>query len=81
MAEQITIYDILAKKERIKIQPEIWSCVKSCANFTNIRPDGSRDYFPIPGRVPRCVNLDFGESKVIENLWHTWCKNYKPKEK
>lgn len=78
--EQISLHDILPEKQRRYVQPEIWNCVKTCAKFTNVRPDGSKDYFPGPGNVPRCVNLKFGTSKTINNIWHSWCLNYKEKE-
>lgn len=78
--EQVSIYDILPEKQKYKVQPEIWSCMKTCANFTNVRPDGSKDYFVGHGNSPRCVNIKFGTSKTINNIWHSWCPNYKEKE-
>lgn len=78
--EQISIIDIMTKKERMKVQPEVWKCVRTCANFTNVFPDGSKDYFIGPGREPRCVKLEYWQTKSINNMWHSWCKNYKEKE-
>ena len=75
--EQITFFEVVSDKDREKITPEVWSCLRTCANFSNIYPDGSADYFPVT-HEPRCVNLNF-KSKLVRNYWHTVCKNYKPK--
>ena len=87
MCEQLSFNDIVTdKKERRKLTPEVWTCTETCANFTNIRKDGTADYFPERGGK-RCVTpfeqsgtkMDGWESKLINNTWHTWCKFYKPK--
>ena len=76
---QVSFYDIVTDKEKESITPEVWNCLDTCANFTNLNPDGSRDFFP-ETHEPRCTRMDFNKSKLINNVWHTTCKNYKPKE-
>ena len=85
MGEQVSLFDLTTdKKERRKITPEVWTCTETCANFTNIRKDGTADYFPERGGK-RCVtpfeqgDKDYWDTKLINNVWHTWCKYYKPK--
>lgn len=86
MSEQMSFLDIAEKEDIDKLTPEMWSCMKTCANFTNTFPDGSKDTF-FDGS-PRCIYglLKCGtsgkqiRSKVINNLWHVWCKFYKPKD-
>ena len=78
--EQISLHDILPEKQKHCVQPEVWRCVDTCANFTNIWPNGLEDFFPGPGNVPRCTRLKYGTTKVINNIWHCWCANYKEKE-
>lgn len=88
MAEQITFLDIVDKTEKEKLTPEIWNCQKTCKNFTNVFPDGDKDFF-FDGS-PRCCYPEayagFGSSgkqwknKVINNMWHSWCKCYIPKD-
>ena len=75
---QVSFYDIVSDKERESITPEVWDCLKTCVNFTNENPDGTRDYFP-ESKEPRCTRMCF-KSKLIDNYWHTICKNYKPRE-
>lgn len=75
---QVTFYDIVSDKEREDITPEVWGCIKTCANFTNVESDGSLDFFP-GTKEPRCTRTCF-KSKLINNFWHTKCQNYKPKE-
>lgn len=80
---QLSLYDIVSDKDKLAMTPEVWGCMKTCANFTNIDKDGIRDYFPSTGS-PRCVHSHRSKnwkSKVIDNLWHTWCLNYRPKER
>ena len=88
MPEQLSLLDIANKEDIDKLTPEMWDCMKSCANFTNKFPGGGRDYF-FDGS-PRCTyafHCGYGTSgkdmrnKVIDNMWHTWCKLYKPKER
>lgn len=81
--EQISMIDIVDPKDKFKFTPEVWSCMKTCANFTNITPDGIEDFFPMGGK--RCVTPSLlpgkedWHSEVIDNVWHTWCRCYKPK--
>lgn len=86
MAEQMTFFDIVVEKDKKKVTPQVWECMKTCANFTNIRPDGSADYFP-GTREKRCVTPKLTankktsdwQSELINNAWCTYCKCYKPK--
>ena len=81
--EQISLLEFVDKKDKKKLTPEVWSCMKTCANFTNITSDGFEDFFPMGGK--RCVTPSFVPGKedwyseVINNRWHTWCNCYKPK--
>lgn len=75
MSDQMTFYDLADKKDKELLTPQVWSCIKSCSNFSNIKEDGSEDYFPCT-RSPRCVNMDF-YSKLVNNYWITKCRNYK----
>lgn len=76
--KQISLYDIVNDKDKKAMTPEVWVCMETCANFTNVEPDGSLDFFP-ETNDPRCTQTDF-TSKLINNYWHTTCKNYKPRE-
>lgn len=88
MSEQVSLLDIVkSKNDRHTLTPEVWSCIKTCKNFTNVLPQGGRDYFP-GTKEPRCTyayHRSFGtsgqewESKIINNVWHTWCVLYQPK--
>ena len=75
---QISFYDLVNDKDRERMTPEVWNCLETCANFTNVEEDGSLDFFP-ETREPRCTRMCF-KSKLIDNVWHTTCKNYKPRE-
>ena len=75
MSNQISLLDVVDKKTRRVLIPEVWKCMETCSNFSCTYPDGSIDRFP-GTREPRCVNTDF-ESKLINNIWETKCKNYK----
>lgn len=85
--DQLSLFDVMDDKQKAAITPEVWECVHSCANFTNIYENGAHDYFPGPGQVPRCTACWKGgkngspnwESKIVDNVWHTICRNYKPK--
>lgn len=85
MSEQMSFLDIAEKEDIDKLTPEMWSCMKTCANFTDEFPDGEKDTFLDDS--PRCTYglLNCGtsgkdmRSKVINNMWHVWCKFYKPK--
>lgn len=80
MMEQIAIVDILDKKDKSSAIPEVWSCMESCAVFTDKFPQGGRDHFP-GTKTPRCIYAaDEWKSKLIDNVWHTWCMKYRPKE-
>lgn len=79
--KQLEIFDFIKKpKDRLALQPQVWECMKTCGNFTNVRPDGTKDFFPggAPNR-PRCVNCIM-KSKLIDNVWHCWCPNFKTRE-
>lgn len=78
---QVTLYDIVVgKKDKESLIPPVWDCVKTCANYTNINPDGTPDYF-FQSLKPRCVHMKL-KSKLIKSnqTWKTICTNYKPKE-
>ena len=84
--EQISLLEFVDKKDKEKLTPEVWSCMKTCANFIDVTPNGTKDTF-LDGS-PRCCIQDhtgYGssgkhwKSKVIDNRWHTWCIFYKPK--
>ena len=75
--DQVTLFDLVNENDREKITPGVWDCLDTCANFTNLNADGTRDYFP-ETREPRCTNMCF-KSRLINNYWRTTCKNYKPK--
>lgn len=75
---QLSFYDLVNDKDRAKMTPEVWSCVETCGNFTNVNSDNSLDYFP-ETNTPRCTRMCF-KSKLIDNVWHTICTNYKPRE-
>lgn len=75
MCEQITIDEIVGKKDKDILTPAVWDCMKTCSNFSAILPDGSIDYFPCT-HEKRCVNMDF-KSKLVNNYWITHCNNYK----
>ena len=75
--DQVTLFDLVNEKDRENITPGVWDCMDTCANFTNLEADGTRDYFP-ETREPRCTNMCF-KSRLINNYWRTTCKNYKPK--
>lgn len=85
---QMSLFDITDDKQKIAMTPEVWNCVDSCANFTNIHENGLPDYFPGPGNVPQCVACMKGgnagspnwDKKIIDNIWHVYCRNYRPKE-
>ena len=84
MSNQLSFFDIVDEKDKLTLTPEVWKCMETCANFTNIDRYGIPDYFPGPGNHPRCVHAHRSKnwkSKVINNVWHTWCLNYSPKEK
>ena len=88
--EQLSILDLVKDhKDMEALIPKRWSCMKTCANFTNELPGGGRDYFPGTGS-PRCTYAywrGYGVSgkeikdRLIDNVWHTWCTLYKPKER
>lgn len=78
MCEQISIADIVGKKDKEILTPTVWACLETCANFSAVMPDGSIDYFPST-REKRCVNTDF-KSKLVNNAWITRCNNYKRRE-
>jgi hypothetical protein len=75
MSEQLTIIDLASDKDKELLTPQVWSCLRTCKNFSNINPDGSRDFFPC-SKEPRCINTDF-YSKLVNNYWITKCRNYK----
>lgn len=78
--KQMNLFGILPDKEKRKIKPEVWKCMDSCANFTNVFPDGTKDYFIGPGRRARCVKLEYERTISVDNMWHSYCKHYEPKE-
>lgn len=89
--KQLSLLDVVKdKKDKDILTPECWECYKTCAHFTNTFPDGSKDYFISPPNAPRCVYhllIDgYGTSgkdirnKVIDNVWHSWCVLYEPKD-
>ena len=79
---QMTFADIVPE-----LQPQWTDCFKTCKNFSNDLPGGGKDYFMDWGRgvpdkrYPRCVIGMHAKmkSKLIDNLWHTWCPHYEPK--
>jgi hypothetical protein len=84
--EQISLLEFVDKKDKEKLTPEMWSCMKTCANFTDDLGNGLKDTF-FDGSPRCCIEFHTGEglsgkhmkSKVIDNIWHTWCIHYKPK--
>ena len=87
MKGQLSLLDIVKEtKDKDTLTPEWVDCFKSCKNFTNTFSDGSKDTFY--DGSPRCIygmkmcgtsGKDL-KSKSIDNMWHTWCKFYKPKD-
>ena len=85
--EQISLLDIIAKEDKEKLVPEMWDCMETCANFTDVLPGGGRDRFPVTGERRCCIEFHKGDGttgrhmkcKIIDNVWHTWCIYYKPK--
>lgn len=73
--DNLSFYDLLEGKDKELFTPTVWSCLKTCKNFSCTLPDGSIDYFP-ETREKRCVNTDF-KCKLVNNYWVTTCKNYK----
>lgn len=88
--KQLSLSDISNdKNDFYALTPECWDCYKTCVHFTNTFPDGSKDYFISPPNAPRCCYArmnGYGTSgkdivnKVINNVWHSWCVLYEPKE-
>ena len=89
--KQLSFLDVSKdKKDWYALTPEYPKCYKTCAHFTNTFPDGSKDYYLSPRRAPRCcyhlLIKGYGtsgkdlKSKVINNIWHSWCVLYEPKE-
>lgn len=88
--KQLSISDVSKdKNDFYALTPECWDCYKTCVHFTNTFPDGSKDYFISPPNAPRCcypMMNGYGTSgndivnKVINNVWHSWCVLYEPKE-
>lgn len=89
--KQLSLLDVSKdKNDFYALTPECWECYKTCTHFTNTFPDGSKDYFLYPRRSPRCcyhlLIKGYGtsgkdiKSKVIDNVWHSWCVLYEPKE-
>ncbi len=74
MTEQLRITDIVPD---IIPPPEMWSCMKTCRHM-------GEEMSHFPGtNMPRCDygfncdKLHGGQvSKVIDNVWHTWCRYY-----
>lgn len=75
---QISILDL---EPDIMPKPELWECMKSCVHVGEIM-----DHFPGTDK-PRCLygimKADTGGKdiigKVIDNIWHCWCKYYEAK--
>ena len=89
MKEQISLFDVVdSQKDKLTMSPEVWDCMQSCANFTDDLGNGEKDTF-LDGSPRCCAQLHHGYGtsgnewicKVIDNVWHTWCVLYKPKEK
>lgn len=78
---QLSIVEIIDKKEQKKLTPEIHKCYKTCANFNCRHPDGTRDHF-FDGS-PRCINIWISKntySEIVDNMWHNYCRLYVPKK-
>lgn len=81
--DQLNIYDFLKESDKFNVMPEVWDCTETCAAFTNKYPTGEREYFPVTGEA-RCIYACLpGNFKTVlkDNVWHTWCKMYVPKER
>ena len=76
---QLTLIDIVPEDMP---KPEYPRCFKWCRHF-DTHPDYQPDYFP-GTKEKRCTYdlCGYGTSgkqfytKLINNIWHMWCKNF-----
>ena len=74
MADQVTIYDLMARVEH----PQLWDCMETCAHAGGPwddhfpgNPNKRRCRYPDHARV-----RDWMKTKKSKNRWYCWCTLY-----